>query len=470
MPRRNNPPGPSPGWLGVSLIRQFAKNPLQFTTQAVRDYGGIVHLPMRIVQAYLVAEPAAVHDVLVTKHHHYRKEIRTKRAVQKMAGNGIIASEGEFWLRQRRIVQQGFAPQRFAHYANVIGNLTRQMLDAWPDNGVIDISAEMTSLALQIIVKSMFNVDMNREAPKLAEHTAVLSEAVVKELASVLQTPDWWPSAGKRRKAKARKALDTMLSEIIRRRSAKGATGDDMLATLLTVADTEGDGSRMTQRQVRDELLTLFHVGYDSSAAGLAWTWYLLAQHPQIAQQAADEADAILSDRPVRIEDFERLPFAQQVVLEALRIFPPAWMLMPRQAIQNTQLQGYDIRRGGWVYLIPWVTHRSERWFPDPLRFDPTRFAPAAKPQIPAYAYFPFGLGPHRCIGERLALVEMTLVMSAVLREFRFILAPQQGAVEVELHTAIRPKGGLPRRVAGRVRRGDRGTRAIQVAPRRCLR
>jgi cytochrome P450 len=216
-----------------------------------------------------------------------------------------------------------------------------------------------------------------------------------------------------------------------------------MLSMLLLAVDTEGDGGRMTDQQVCDEITTLFVAGYDTTASGLAWTWYLLATHPEIAAEAAAEAERVLGDRSAAAADFERLTLTRQIVNEALRLYPPAWMLMVREAIEDTELAGYFIPRKSWVYLLPWVTHRSERWFAHPLQFDPGRFSAERADEFPAHAYFPFGLGGHRCIGERLALVEMALVVATILRRYRVGLAPGQGPVEVEAHTAIRPRGGL---------------------------
>ena len=216
------------------------------------------------------------------------------------------------------------------------------------------------------------------------------------------------------------------------------------------MADTEGDGRMLSDHQVLDEMLTLLHAGYDSSAAGLTWTWFLMANHPMIAESVAQEAQQVLGDRPAEIDDYQRLSYTQQVVQEVLRLFPPAWILMLRQATEATQLGGYAIPRKSWIYLMPWVTHRSERWFPEPLKFDPDRFSPARVSAIPSHAYFPFGHGPHRCIGDQFAMVEMTLAVATVLQRFRIAPEPGAPAVEVEPHTAIRPRGGLVVRVEQR--------------------
>ncbi len=284
---------------------------------------------------------------------------------------------------------------------------------------------------------------MAAEAPVLAENAEIVSEAIVREAGGIVPLPDWLPTKAKRRKRRALRTVDEMIWRMIHQRRAERVDRGDLLSMLLLAVDTEGDGGRMTDKQVRDEATTLFVAGYDTSASGLAWTWYLMAQNPEIAGRAAEEAQSVLAHRRATFADFERLIYVRQAIQEALRLYPPAWLLMVRQATENVELAGYPIRKGSWVYLMPWVTHRSERWFTDPLVFDPERFSPPRVGEIPPHAYFPFGGGPHVCIGEKFALMEMTLTAATILRSYRFALAPGQGPVEVEPHTAIRPRGGL---------------------------
>ena len=443
MGNRRSAPGPPVGWLAMRSAREFARDPLGFTEKAVREYGPLVGLRFGPVRAFLVADPAAVHEVLVTRARSFRKERRTRDAVRKIDGDGLITTEGDFWLRQRRLVQKGFSPDSLVRYAEVTARRTAEMLQRWPQRGDLEICNEMTCLTLAVIAETMFAVDLAGEAESLAEQVEYLSERLVIDLGSTVVLPDWFPTPAQNQKRRALRRLHEMIRRVVRDRRASGSDRGDMLSMLLSAADTEGDGGRMTDVQVCDEITTLFVAGYDTTASGLAWTWYLLAQHPEIAQQAADEAKRVLGDRPARAEDYERLEFIRQTIHESLRLYPPAWMLMLREAVEDTELLGYAVPRKSWIYLVPWVTHRSDRWFADPLRFDPDRFAPGRVEEIAAHAYFPFGLGGHRCIGERLALMEMTLVVATVLSRFRLSLSPRQGPVEVEPHTAIRPRGGL---------------------------
>ena len=401
--------------------------------------------------AFLAAGPEAIEQVLVSRSKSFCKERRTKRAVSTMAGNGIIASEGPFWLRQRRMMQQGFAPQRMIGYAKEIVSCTRQMLNAWPEAGSLDMSEQMASLSLKIICKSMFHFEISgQQSHDWHEAAEVLSESVLRELSSMINLPDWLPLPQKIRKRRARRLLEGSMREIIAERQLTGEDFGDMLSALLAAEDSEGDGGQMTQQQVLDECLTLLHAGYDSSAAGMTWCGYLLASHPDIQQRVQQEVDQVLGDRQAGYDNFERLTFTRQVIDETLRLYPPAWMLMLREAVEDTELVGFHVPKGSWIYLIPWATHRSERWFPDPLRFDPERFSAERIAEIPRHAYFPFGLGGHLCIGEKLALIEMTLAVATMMQSYQISLTAEQQEPEVEPHTAIRPRGGLPLQIQKR--------------------
>ncbi len=437
-------PGPPAGLLGLRLARQFSRDPLAFTTEMVRKYGPLVHLRFGPQHAFIAAGPEAIHEVLVAGSRTFRKEPRTRNAVRKIDGEGIITTEGDFWLRQRRLVQKGFSADRMARYAEVTARRSEQMLSRWPNAGDLEICDEMTCLTLETIAETMFEVDMARDSRELAEQVEYLSERLVVELGSPWQIPDWVPLPAKLKKRHALRTLHDMVRRVVENRRQSGNKDrGDMLSMLLTAVDTEGDGGQLTDQQVCDEITTLFVAGYDTTASGLAWTWYLLAEHPEIAEQASAEAQGVLGNRPACCVDSEQLPLIRRVIQESLRLYPPAWLLMLREATVATELLGYHVPRKSWIYLAPWVTHRSDRWFADPLKFDPDRFTAERIGEIPQHAYYPFGLGPHRCIGEKLAMLEMTLIVATVLRNFRVTLAADQGPVEVEPHTAIRPRGGL---------------------------
>ena len=409
----------------------------------VHEYGPIVQLRLGLQPALIVAEPRLVHDVLVTHNRVFVKEGRAKRIIRNMAGAGTIASEGEQWFRHRRVIQQGFAPERMERYAAIIVEHARRRVARWADGSTTDISAEMAELSLEIIAKSMLGLELTGRAAGIHDQAKVLSQAAVDELGSIVQLPDWLPLPSKRRKRAAFRALEALIESVIVERRNTGDDRGDMLSILLS-STGENHGSRtLTDRQALEETLTLLHAGYDSSAAGMTWMWYVLAQHPPLREKTHDEVQQLLGDRPATLADFDALKFCQQVVKESLRLYPPAWMLMIRQATEDVALGEYLVRRGTWIYLSPWATHRSERFFSEPLQFDPGRFSPERIGDIPEHAFYPFGMGPHRCVGERLAMVEMVLTLATVSQHCQLHLADESLRAEVEVHTAIRPKGAM---------------------------
>lgn len=447
MSDRRVPPGPPFRWLDLKAVRQFSGDPLKFVTRMVHEYGPIVNLRLGIQPALLIAEPSLVHEVLVTKNRSFAKEPRAKRVIRNMAGAGTIASEGDVWFRHRRIIQKGFDPQRMQRYAAVIVENGRRHLEGWKDGATIDITAEMAELSLGIIAKSMLGLELTGRAASIHEYANTLSGAALEEFASILPLPDWMPIPSKRRKRAAFRALEELIQSVITERRASGIDQGDMLSILLSATDDTDEGKRLTDRQALDEALTLLHAGYDSSAAALAWIWFLLAKHPGWRDAVRGEVEQVLGDQPATLSDYDSLVICQQVVKEALRLYPPAWMMMVRHAVEDVSIGEYDVARGTWIYISAWATHRSDRFFPHPLKFDPGRFSAERMDEIPEFAFFPFGLGPHRCVGERLAMVEMVLTLATVTQHCRLQLVDETAPVEVEMHTAIRPKGHLPMRV-----------------------
>jgi cytochrome P450 len=320
---------------------------------------------------------------------------------------------------------------------------TRRMLARWPDGLEVNMADAMTHLTLDITGKTLFGVELaGREAP-LREAVRTLSEVFMQELNATLRLPDWLPLPGKRRKRAAIGVLDRFVREVIRERRASGEDRGDLLSMLLLAVDAEGDGRGMTDEQARDEAMTLFNAGHDSTAAGLAWVWYLVAKHPEVQARIVAEVDAALGGRPAAAEDLPRLAYAERVVKEALRLYPPTWSLFAREAVADVEVGGYTLPRGSWVAMFPYVLHRDPRWFPEPERFDPERFAPGRVEQVPPLAYVPFGAGPHACIGNAFASMEMVLILATVLQQVRVELAPGQGDAEPEPLIALRPKGGV---------------------------
>jgi cytochrome P450 len=278
----------------------------------------------------------------------------------------------------------------------------------------------------------------------------ILSETTFREVVSLFALPDWLPLPSKRRKRWALQTLDHLICEIIRDRRASGEDEGDLLSRLLLAVDEAGDSRGMTDQQARDEAKSLFLAGHDTVAAALTWAWYAVARHPGVEGRLRQEVEAVLGERPATIEDLPRLQYTGMVVKETLRLYPPLWDLTTREAVSDVELGGYELPKGSWIALAPYVTQRDPRFFANPDQFDPERFAAGRAEQIPPYAYVPFGAGPHVCIGNTFAIMEMTLVVSTIVQQFRVALAPSQREVELEPDIMIRPKGGLRMAVSER--------------------
>ncbi len=447
------PPGPLNfnAMFGLTWRHAFRlwRNTIGFLDD-MRKYGDISFFRLFTVRAYIVNHPDLIRQVLVTERDKFRKLPRDVRAIRQITGRGIIVSEGDFWLRQRRLVQPAFHASRMSHYANVSVQQTQQLLDRWRDRVQVDVPAEMSDLTMRISAETMFDIQLDAKNGEFVEAARVLSDTFMREIHSIFTLPDALPLPSKNRKRAALQTFDRLVRDIIEQRRASGQDKGDLLSMLLLAVDQEGDGTGMTDQQVRDEAMTLFTAAFHANSMALTWTWYLLAKHPDVCRRMTEEIDGVLGQRTATLADVERLPYTQAVLKESLRLYPPAWALFCRQALAEVELGGYRVRRGSWVFLFPYVTQRDSRFFPDPERFDPERFSPERAKDIPQYAYFPFGAGPRACIGNAFAMMEMTLIIATLTQHLHLALLPDQPTVQIEPLLALRPRGGLTMNITRR--------------------
>jgi cytochrome P450 len=441
----HEPPGPKGGWFGLGLARRFRRTPLTFLPELARTFGDLVCLRLGPFRTYFAFRPDLIHEVLAGKAKCFRRWAWQTAVLRQWDGNGLVLSEGDFWRRQRRLVQPAFQPRRFAAYGTAMVAATRRLLDRWAEEAgkPVEIVQRMTGLTLEIIAKVLFDVDVSADVRCLGEAVAVLSDTAMHEMSTPLRLPDWLPLPGKRRKRWAMRYLDETIRRIIRERRASKEDKGDLLSMLLLAADEEGDGQGMTDEQARDEAMVLFLAGHDTTAAALAWVSYLLARHPEVQRRLAAEVRTVLGGREPTADDVARLPYTEAVLKETLRLYPPAWIWFAREAVEDVELGGFTIPRGGIVYVTPWVTQRDPRWFPEPARFNPDRFTPGHTAALPPCAYFPFGAGPRVCVGNAFAMTEMVLVMACLAQRFHLALAPDQGEPELSPLLALRPRGGV---------------------------
>jgi cytochrome P450 len=436
MMRLRLPPGPAAPFLGLGLARRLRNEPLALATELASRFGELATFPLGPYRAVVVNHPALVREVLVTKAKCFRKLPRVMRALSQLDGNGLPVNQGASWLGQRRLLQRAFSARRLGHFGEVTVATTRRWLAGRTPETAFDVTGAMMGLTLAILLRALFGVELPPDrAAIVCEAVGDLSELLVREMGQPLGLPDWLPGDARRRKRRALGVMGGLFRELLRRRPGAGRPKGP-LAFLLSEA---GVGP---QTQARDEVLALLHAGHETMAAGLAWTCYLLAAHPDVQENVAQEVDAQQA-WPAAAEDLPRLCRVGRVVKESLRLYTPTWTLFPRQAIREADVGGYSVPRGSWVFIFPYALHRDPRWFDRPEEFDPERFAPGRVERIVPGAYIPFGAGSHLCLGARFAPTAMTLIVATILREFRLALAAGEGAPEPEPFLALRPKGNL---------------------------
>jgi cytochrome P450 len=441
------PPGPHTGFFDLSLAKRLQTERLDYPLELARTYGDFVHFRLGPVHLYFANHPDLVREVLVTRGKSFRKLPRLIRCLREVDGNGLVLSEGDFWLRQRRLVQPAFNVKRFDGYAKTIVDCARQAVDSWSPGSELNVPLAMRRLTLAIVARTLFGADISGSEEALGAATETISEIVTVQTGRMIQLPIWIPTAENRRKRQAIEVVDRVIRRIIRERRVSGEDRGDLLSMLLAAVDEEGDGTGMSDEQVRNESITLFNAGHDTTASALTWTWYLLATHPEIAERVREEAQTVLRGRRAAYADMPALAYTTRVVKESMRLFPPTWALIPRVATQSLTIGGYELPKGAWVYMYPWVLHRDPRFFPDPERFDPDRFAPDRADSIPQHAYIPFGAGPHVCIGNTFATMEMALALATIVPRCRLTFPADHPPVVPEALIAIRPRDGLTLRL-----------------------
>jgi cytochrome P450 len=443
-------------------LRAIRTDQLGFLVRSCVDQGDLVHLwfgnRWKRLDAYLCTAPEGIRHVLQDNHRNYHKQTRGFDTLRLVLGNGLLTSEGDFWLRQRRIAQPAFHRDRVASFAGAMVRAAVDMVERrWTPvierGGRLDVASEMMRVTLRIVGKTLLGIDPSDEADRVGGALEALLVGFRRRMQSVVQFPLPWPTPENRKLGAAIDEIDRIVLRIIDERraaaskdqgrggAAEAGAGGDLLGMLMEARDEE-TGERMSDRQLRDEVVTLFLAGHETTALSLSWTFALLSRHPEVGRRLRGELREVLGGRLPTAEDVPRLTYTRMVLQEALRLYPPAWNF-GRTAREDDQLCGYPVPAGSLILLSPYVTHRNPRLWANPEGFDPGRFSPENAAKIPKFAYIPFGAGPRQCIGNGFAMMEATLLLAVFWDRVDLSLVPGHDLVPQPTVT-LRPRGGLP--------------------------
>jgi cytochrome P450 len=441
------PPGPAPrrgrvlGSLGYYL--RFYVDPLGFVAERFERYGDIYYAPSADGGLYALRHPDHLYEVLVTRAAQFDKTHSAFRKLSEVLGGGLLNSDGERWKRHRRMIQPAFGHARVAGYAAAMVDEAERASARFRDGEEHDVDRAMMELTLAVVCRALFSRDASGDAATVGSAMGAFQA----RLTAPDLVPAWLPSPRRRRVGDAIADLDRIVYDMIaaRRTQATPPEPPDLLHMLVTAIDEEGDGGRLTETEVRDELVTLLLAGHETTSNALTWMLYLLSQHSEAEARLHAELDRVLGGRAPALADLDLLPYTEQVVKEAMRLYPPVFV-MARQAREDTEIGGYPVPRGSEVVLWIYRTHHDPRWYPDPEAFRPERFAPGEEANLPRLAYAPFGAGPRTCIGKSFAMIEARLLLAVLAQRFRFTLAPGQRVAPAPRIT-LGPRYGMRMRV-----------------------
>ncbi len=441
-----HPPGPPPrrkGLASIPFMVQFARDPLGFVGRRFARYGDIYYAPSGGVPLYVIRHPDHIAQVLLHGANKFGKGHTAFDRLSEVLGQGLLTTEGEVWKRQRRMVQPAFTRKRLVGYADAMTAETLRSMERWHDGQQIDMSREMVDLTLHVVTRTLFDHVSGDETDEVA--TAMRQFNAYMGLPAL--APAWMPTPSRVKLERGIKRLDAHLEALVAAREP-GANRSDLLQSLVDAVDE--DGGRLTRKELRDQLVTLYLAGHETTSHALSWTWFLLARNRAAQDALHAELDRVLAGRVPTYDDLPELPYTERVVLESMRLYPPAFVLA-RRADVDTTLGDYDVPAGSEVVVWIWHTHRDARWYAQPEVFRPERHAPEIVAERPKLAYLPFGAGPRACIGSQFSLLEARLVLATIAQRFAFEIEAARRVVP-KPGVTLAPAGGLPMTV----RRRDR--------------
>ncbi len=432
----------------LGLLPELARDILG-TYRAAAQYGDLVELNMGLRKAFLVSHPDYIKHVLQDNYKNYTKGEQMD-VIRPLLGNGLFLSEGEFWFQQRKLMQPAFYRPALAGLTDVMTGATQMVLDRWQTatpGKPVDMLFEMRQITQTVIVQAMFSTSINREETDAAGNALDYAlRTLIERSIMPFSAPEWLPTAKNRRLRAAMETLDRLVYRFIEKRRQKIAQSEDGfdstgdLLSMLLNARYEDTGEGMSDQQLRDEVMTMFLAGHETTATTLSWVWILLDQHPEVQAKLHEELDRVLGGRIPRFDDLSNLPYTRMILQETLRVYPPVWMTA-RQAINEDVIGGYYIPKGSFLMLAFFLLHDDPRFWENPRQFDPKRFSEEQSAERPRFAYLPFGRGPRVCIGEHFALMEAQLVLAMISQRYHLRMAPEQ-SIDVYPMGTLQPLKG----------------------------
>ena len=423
----------------VGVLPLVQRNPLEVLERATLEFGPVAYLPVPTVDSYVLGTPKLAHHVLVANVKNYVKQTRGYEMLRLVLGNGLVTSEGDFWKRQRRIAQPAFHRERIAGFGAIMTRAAQEMLDGWQEGTPFDLADEMMHVTLRIVGEALLSTDVTKEADDVGDALTVGLEHLIHRTTRPLSPPQWVPTPRNLRFKRALARLDAVVVGIIAQRRDGGGPKDDLLAMLMESRDPE-TGEGMTDAQLRDEVMTIFLAGHETTANTLSWTFKLLAENPDVEARLFAEVREVLQGAAPTMETLGRLPFVANTIKESLRLYPPVWTL-GRRVVEDEVVDGFLLKKDALVFVSPWAIHRLPEFWPEPLRFNPDRWL-QDDPRRQHGSYLPFSMGQRKCIGDQFALVEAQLILAAVVQRFHVALVPGHEIVPEPMIT-LRPRDGI---------------------------
>jgi cytochrome P450 len=450
--KRRFPKGPTISFTRAVIGQIFPSmslmDPLAFYLGTAREYGDIAHFRLGPLRIYLLNHPELIRQVLVEQAQKFNKPDLVKRGARLSLGKGLLTSDGPLWKQQRKLIQPAFRHDRLAAaYGDVISAHAERMVSSFEAGEVRSIDDDMGKLTLAIVVKALFGEELTRDEGEIGELLLAVADATNERFNSPFGLLSWIPTRRNLREKRALARFDEIIRVLIHVRRQSGGQREDLLSVLLSAVDAD-TGAGMSDKQLRDEMMTMFLAGQDTTAHALSWTWYLLARHPDVEAKLLEELHRVLAGRAPRAIDLPNLPYTEMIVREAIRLFPPA-PFFARQPAEDVTVGEWEIPKGSLIVVSTYALQRDPRFFTEPDQFNPDRFATGWEERIPRFAYLPFGGGPRVCIGNGFAIMETRLVLATVAQRCKLSLEPNEEIAPTQLVT-LRPSRAVRMRVEKR--------------------